>query len=366
MGAANAYASDLSDANDYPIEVHKKAVPHLTKQVKAKSGNKDIWADHSDVGVAHAAQYRLTGTLPSNIDLWGTYSYKFTDTPDANMVIDSKSVKAYLVHDGKSTEIGGYAVSKSGNSISVAWKNLVESVPGLVYGDKICVEYSAHLKAGSDRSGQAKPVKNSATLEYTAENETGKTETTVPDTTESFTYTLTVHKKDESGHALAGAQFKLTDSDGNTISSNGSSVAGPASALTSDKDGDITVTGLDAGTYTLTETKAPDGYEACKPSRITVSSNASTMSDELKLKADVQGDAALDSVSSNTGVIYTTITDAASQSHGSIFHKTGNPLADWAWVLAAAVAAAIAAITHGIRSRRAAESSQEMTQVRRE
>ncbi|EMR06504.1 Collagen adhesin precursor [Bhargavaea cecembensis DSE10] len=60
---------------------------------------------------------------------------------------------------------------------------------------------------------------------------------------------LTVLKVDESDQPLAGAEFELRDADGET-----------AGTGTSDKDGKIVFGNLEWGSYTLVETKAPDGY----------------------------------------------------------------------------------------------------------
>ena len=54
---------------------------------------------------------------------------------------------------------------------------------------------------------------------------------------------------DASGSALSGAEFTLTDATGNVIA-----------AATSGEDGLVQFRELTAGTYTLTETKVPDGY----------------------------------------------------------------------------------------------------------
>ncbi|PFK46558.1 hypothetical protein COI93_04240 [Bacillus cereus] len=65
---------------------------------------------------------------------------------------------------------------------------------------------------------------------------------------------LQVIKKDtESGKVLAGAEFKLKDENGQVV--------GEAKT---NKDGVITFENLVPGTYTLEETKAPEGYKAVK------------------------------------------------------------------------------------------------------
>ncbi len=70
-----------------------------------------------------------------------------------------------------------------------------------------------------------------------------------------------------SGSALSGAEFTLTDADGKVI---GKTV--------SDKDGLVQFRELTEGTYTLTETKVPDGYQDQKLSAtVTITQNPVTM-----------------------------------------------------------------------------------------
>ncbi|WP_334341307.1 SpaA isopeptide-forming pilin-related protein [Companilactobacillus sp. HBUAS56275] len=64
--------------------------------------------------------------------------------------------------------------------------------------------------------------------------------------------TIKLTKTDSiSGKLLAGAEYELKDSNGNVIISN----------ATTDENGVINIKNLPLGTYTLTEVKAPEGYE---------------------------------------------------------------------------------------------------------
>lgn len=85
--------------------------------------------------------------------------------------------------------------------------------------------------------------------------------------TGSFTFT----KKNDSGKALKGATFSLTDGT-NTYTA------------TSDDNGQVTFSALLSGTYTLTETSAPKGYTAStKQATITVADNGTiTGTDNLE------------------------------------------------------------------------------------
>lgn len=72
---------------------------------------------------------------------------------------------------------------------------------------------------------------------------------------------------DASGSALSGAEFTLTDATGNVIA-----------AATSGEDGLMQFRELTAGTYTLTETKVPDGYMDSHLSvTVTITQNPVTM-----------------------------------------------------------------------------------------
>ncbi|WP_424161688.1 SpaA isopeptide-forming pilin-related protein [Bacillus amyloliquefaciens] len=72
--------------------------------------------------------------------------------------------------------------------------------------------------------------------------------------------TLTKVDHDDKNKVLEGAEFKITDTGGHPVNTDGSSEDRPALWKT-DKKGQFTVKGLAPGQYRFIETKAPDGYQ---------------------------------------------------------------------------------------------------------
>ena len=101
--------------------------------------------------------------------------------------------------------------------------------------DRYTAELSADAKAGS--------YLNTAWVSYLDEE-------SAPDVVIVRTYGINIFKYDSvTNGGLAGAEFELKDSTGGVIAT-----------VTSGENGYIRIDGLDEGEYTLTETKAPDGY----------------------------------------------------------------------------------------------------------
>ena len=145
--------------------------------------------------------------------------------------------------------------------------------------------------------------KNTVYLEYSNNpnaDGSGSTGKTPDETVYVFTYQITNTKykdgvKDE--NVLKGAEFKLYKNKECTdevklVLKNGTYYPASASengvTMVSGDDGKFNIKGLDAGTYYLKETKAPDGYNTCDT--IVININASHKEDAAKVgQVDLTG-----------------------------------------------------------------------------
>ena len=119
----------------------------------------------------------------------------------------------------------------------------------------ITVTYDATLS----EEAKAGRYENTAWVTAPSDRETSK------DIVYVNTYAIDIFKYDQADNTgLVGAEFTLTDAEGTVIDT-----------VTSGEDGHVVIDGLDAGTYTLTETEAPDGYvKSDTPLTIVIPDNA--------------------------------------------------------------------------------------------
>lgn len=112
---------------------------------------------------------------------------------------------------------------------------------------------------------------NTVTLYYSNNPMTTDHGQTVPDTVRDYTYGLKINKVDlGTEKALENAQFTITtkgdesSTDVKYVKDDGT-LSDTEVVLSTNRQGVITLTGLDAGVYTVTETSAPSGYTAVDP-----------------------------------------------------------------------------------------------------
>ena len=261
----------------------KSNYPTVVKKVNDKNAD--------DVNIGDTVTYTLTSKVP---DMTGYTSYVFNFKDTLAKGLTFGSITSVTVGSGENvqnvtagTGDNTYKLTTKNNEdgtteIKIEMNNFLASNANKA-GQEIKVTYTATLN--KDAVTGFDPNTNKATVEYSnkpGSDEKGESE---PSKVDVHTFNFTIFKyylKGADKTGLANAEFELykantegTAADENAkinivdegkgvyrqATSDEAKATGFTSAkIVSDADGKVLVKGLDAGTYYLRETKAPEGY----------------------------------------------------------------------------------------------------------
>ena len=223
------------------ITVKKSDVTAPSKTI----ANGDTTAEKSDgYSVGDTVNFKIAGAIPSYPSNATHATYSVTDSPASGLAIDTNTIA--VKSGGTTLEAGpdkAYTVTKNKDGgFTIAFAN-----PVALAGQAYTIEYSATVNSVDAKDGT---VANNEHATFNPNPYIDSTVDTPDDQTTVKTYGLVFKKIASDTHqGLAGAEFQVKD---------GNKVVGTA---TSDENGYVSLAGLKAGTYTVTETKVPAGYQ---------------------------------------------------------------------------------------------------------
>lgn len=410
----------------------KKSVPTVEKKIlddnKAQDDLTtvpvDDWEDVADSQIGQEVNYKLTGTIASNYATYDSYNYMFTDTlskglsyvdgqtqvfavnKDSNNVdqytdiTENFTVQSTTNADGTTTLAINANAGEHGKYLKEISK--VDASTQIVVFYKAVLNGNAVIGNTTDNT-QKGGNPNTVKLEYSNNPYGVGTGETIEDTVADFAFKLNLKKVDQGTEkGLGNAVFTIQSADTNTenqyIASKEGAVDGVSVVagqlvtvtntenlpecvkFTSDKDGKITVSGLDAGSYKVTEVQTPDPTKyPTKADPFTFTITATYDKDTMKVKTleakvpeadEKRTDIAFGKLDGNAGdnALHGTDGTGTNAAAGEVTINVGNtksvglPLTGlngvtFTWIAGGAVLCI--GVAHLIRSRKQAEESEQ-------
>lgn len=364
--AKTSYILKQYDASEGAEIAVKSAAPTVDKQVydnddKAATGDNNGWGESADHAINETFQMKLIATIPADEDFAAYKAYKvaFHDKYNKGITfenIDSVTVAGKTVNAGEAKTDYQLASNTTNRTLDITINDIVPAITAAskkLGTDEITVEviYNVHLNeeaatvnaSASDLSTSYDNV-NGVYLEYSnnpnwngsgtatpGEDTPGDDESTgetPKDYVWVFTYESNNNKVDDANKPLTGAKFQIKNGDtviklvdkGNgeyvvadqslaLSTSEGASPKIVDTMVSTGTDAKFNIKGLDAGTYTLVETAAPQGYKVAADTVFHISAT------HAEDKTDQGADKETAAVTLATGKDYTlnhTIVDSSS------------------------------------------------------
>ena len=238
--------------------------------------------DWTSAQVGDTIRFTVESMVP-NMTGFNTYTFKLTDTMTQGLTVTEATLaETVTIGDKTLAKDTDYTVTVSGQDITIEIKDFISYKEQA--NEAVVFEYSAVL---NEKAVNNDKETNTANVEYGSNPDSLGHGT--PDTVIVRTHKLTITKTNEDAEKLAGAKFNLYKGDsatGDPIKfvdlGNGQYRVATATDLNATNTlvspdgvdgvkGIIKIEGLDAGNYTLVETKAPDGYNKLdNPTTITI------------------------------------------------------------------------------------------------
>ena len=267
------------------VEVRVKATnPQITKTVTNDSLGEDNYSTRDEIS------FKIVADVPTYLPNSLSQTYAISDKLEGGLTLVEDSIVVYG-KNGSAPEVEltateDYTLTTESATRPNASQDEADFVINFVYDeidgfDKIIVEYKAKLSQSAETVVGGAGNTNTAYLDYSNNPYVASSVQTQESEDTVYTYGAEVTKTDKTTSApLPGAEFNLMSgvdtlyfvrvSDGVYYLANDTD-GGATQTLAVDTNGKLYINGLDTGTYSLVETKAPEGYNKSNtPAEITI------------------------------------------------------------------------------------------------
>ena len=377
------------------VVTEKTSIPTVDKQILDDTADTDAanaeegnWKNSGDAWIGQDIDYRLTGHVADNIASYNTYYYEFQDTLSKGLKVVKNSdgspngLHVYIVDNGGKKEVvpdaeNGYTATVTPGEtelLNVSFKNLktVQTAKGepieVGAASKVVVTYKAQLT--SDVEYKADGTTNEVKLVYSNNPMTNDKGTSESDKVTDYVFGLDVTKTDAdpknvNAKLVAGFKVKMIKEGDKEVADGGqwltadgglTTEVNKAGEFKTEDNNKVFIPGLVEGTYEISETTTPSGYNTIAPFQITVKPTYDTAGNLTGLTVSDTSNM-VDSEKTNASIDSTKIPVTVKNKKGSNLPLTGLNGVTFTWIAGGAVLCI--GVAHLIRSRKQAEESEQ-------
>ena len=218
--------------------------------VTVKDDDSDDGSQADDLGVGDTGKFTIRTKIPAYSEAYKAkgVSYKLEDTQDAGLDAPT-NIKVTVGGTTVAASSTTFTQTITGNDFTL---DFASDFALSHAGQDVVVTYEAKLNSSAAQKFDAN--NNNVKLSFTNDAYDKSDIAYLTDDVQEYTFPVQIKKTNEEGTGLAGAQFTLTRTDGD------SKTGTKTYTITTDENGVAQFDRLDEGTYTVKETKAPDGY----------------------------------------------------------------------------------------------------------